>query len=138
MKTVRVLPLGFQITPRALTQGGIAGLLFIIAFALTDGSAPEAAHSSISGLAILVVYTLLGTAGVGLILDVAWPRTHKRWHGVLLGVLVSQVTALTMYWALIPWHMTTRQLVFYFLSSGLLLGAPLGAIKWSPPPTSGC
>jgi hypothetical protein len=121
------------ITERLFVGGAVGAVGFAVAFIFSNGAMPEAAHGSGVGLVTLAFTTLLASIGIGLILDWVWPKTRRRWHGVLVGIMISQIGGVVMYLTIVPWRMGVRALALTFALLAVCLGAPLGAIHWSPP-----
>ena len=121
------------ITERLFVGGVVASVGFVLAFIFSNGAMPEMAHGSTRGLVTVVFTFILSSIGIGLILDWVWPKTKKRWHGVVVGVIVSQIGGVVMYLTIVPWQMRPRALALGLAMIAAFLGAPLGAIHWSPP-----
>ena len=121
------------LTERLFVGGVVGAVGFVLTFIFSSGAMPEMAHGSAAGLVTLVFAFLLTTIGLGLLLDWLWPKTKKRWHGMMVGILVSQIAGAVMYLTIVPWQMGVKGLTVAFALIALLLGAPFGAMHWSPP-----
>ena len=52
---------------------------------------------------------------------------------MMVGILISQIGGVVMYLTVVPLHMTLKTMALTSASLAVFLGAPLGAIHWSPP-----
>jgi len=124
----------FVIARRALSAGIGASAFFLVLFLLSQGRRPEMAHGSLLGVMLLVALTIPGSVVVGIFLDLTWPKTTSRWHGAGLGFVAGCLIEIIIYYVFMPWHFGVGGIVACACIAGIVLGAPTGAIWWTPPP----